>query len=524
MTTLAEESPGSAPPGRGNADTATRDRGRMARGGGLNLVGAVAQQLCQLLIVAAVAHLAGKSDVGRYAECFALVSLLGLLSLAGFRAGLTKFVAMHLADGDAARLRGTVRLGLGITAAGSTVLAIALALLAPWVAGLLGDPAIVTGVRLVALSLLPGALSEAALAATQGWRSQKAFTLIGRIFDPVLRLGGTVVLLGLGFDYVGAMIALAVTSWLTCALALGALWRRMRRVERVAPVHELGELLSFSMVSWLSALAATGLIWADTLILGAMTDAGEVGVYNVASRLVTLAVFVLPPITATFQPHMAHLYHVGDLPEAARAYGAATRWTMLLSMPAFVLLLLFPGDLLTFFGSGFVDGAVITLVLAIGQLVGAATGPCGVVLNMSGRVRLSLLDNGLVLALNVALNLLLIPRLGILGAALAWSGSIVVVNVVKLVQARVIVGISADGAMLGKISLAAFVAACGGLIVQDRVQASFPAVVLGALTIGVIYVTIIGTLRPHPDDVAIAAGFLRKGRRKRPVRAGRRPG
>lgn len=186
----------------------------------------------------------------------------------------------------------------------------------------------------------------------------------------------------------------------------------MKSVPRTAPVHDLRELMSFSMVSWLSALAATGLIWADTLILGAMTDETQVGVYNVSTRLVTLAVFVMPPIIATFSPHMAHLYHVGEIREAAKAYGAATRWILTLSVPAFVLLLVFPGDLLHFFGHEFVTGASITLVLALGQLVNAAAGPCGVVLNMSGRVALSLLDNGLVLALNVVLNLFLIPGSG----------------------------------------------------------------------------------------------------------------
>ncbi|GAA1882391.1 oligosaccharide flippase family protein [Lapillicoccus jejuensis] len=506
--------------GGASRDGGTRERERMARGGGLNLVGAITTQACQLLIVVALAHLAGQREVGRYAVCFALVSLLGLLALAGFRAGLTRFVAMHLADGDAARLRGTVRLGLGITLGGSVVIAVALALLAPAVAGLMGDDSIVAGVRLVALSLVPSSLAEAALAATQGWRSQKAFTLIGRVFDPVSRLVLTVVLVALGHGYLGAMTALAATSFVTCALALAALARRMRRVERARPRHELGELMSFSMVSWLSALAATGLIWADTLILGAMRSEEEVGVYNVASRLVTLAVFVLPPITATFSPHMAHLYHVGDLDEAAKAYGAATRWTLLLSMPAFVLLLVFPGDLLQIFGRGYGEGVLVTVILAVGQLVGAAAGPCGIVLNMSGRVWLSLLDNGLVLVLNVGLNLALIPRFGIVGAAVAWSVSLVVVNLVKLVQARRVVGISPVGAMTGKILLAAFVAVCGGVLVQDLLTASWLVVVVaGAAVVGVIYVTLMVTLGTHPDDAAIARRLvLRRGTTR-----GRRP-
>lgn len=496
--------------GRG---VAARDRARMARGGGLNLAGALVTQGTQLLVVAAIAHLTSSAEVGRYAECWALVSLLGLLALAGFRAGLTRFVAVHLADGDAGRLRGTLRLGLGITLAGSTVLAVALYALAPRVAGLFDDPSITGGVRLVAVSLVPSAVAEAALSATQGWRTQRDWTVIGRIVDPLARLVLTLVLLVAGLGYVGAMVAVATVPWLTATLALLALRRHLRGVPAARPIYELGGIMSFSMVSWLSTLAATGLIWADTLILGAMTGPEEVGVYNVATRLVTLAVFVLPPITATFGPHMAHLYHVGDLDEAARAYGAATRWSLLLSMPAFAALLVFPSDLLRVFGHGYATAAAVTVVLAVGQVVNAAAGPCGIVLNMSGRVWMSLVDNVVVLALNIALNLLLIPRYGIVAAAVAWSLSIVVANALKVTQARRVVGIRAEGAMTGRIVLSSFVAVCGGLLVVGRLDSWVAELAVGVLVIVVIYVTLVLILGTHPEDRdLVRRTVLRRGR------------
>ena len=113
---------------------------RMGRGGGLNLVGAVCNQLALFAVISLLARL-GERDVGRYASCFALLSLLALLSLAGFRSAMTRFVAMHVADGDASRLRGTLRMGLGLTLLAATVIGVVLASLAPWVAAVLGDPA-----------------------------------------------------------------------------------------------------------------------------------------------------------------------------------------------------------------------------------------------------------------------------------------------------------------------------------------------------------------------------------------------
>ena len=176
----------------------------------------------------------------------------------------------------------------------------------------------------------------------------------------------------------------------------------------------------------------------DALLLG-FFDYGPdaIGVYHVATRLVTIAVFVLAPVNASFGPHLAHLYHQGRLDEVRRIYRVATGWVLRLSLPAFVALLVFPEQLLRLVGGpGLAGGAAVTVVLALGQLVNAATGPCGTLLNMSGRVSVNMADNLAALLLNVLLNLWLIPAYGILGAAVAWAVSLAAVNIARVWQVR----------------------------------------------------------------------------------------
>src|SRR5438046_2785051 len=113
----------------------------MARGGALNIAGQLCSQTSFFLITLLLARTLGRSDVGVYAQGFAFLVLLGLLSLSGFSAGLTRFVAVHLVDNDRAALRGTVRLGLGLSALGSVVLGAVLFLLSSTLAdALFGDP------------------------------------------------------------------------------------------------------------------------------------------------------------------------------------------------------------------------------------------------------------------------------------------------------------------------------------------------------------------------------------------------
>lgn len=484
-----------------------------ARGGALNLAGALVQQGALFAVLAILATSLGAADLGRYSLLYGMLALLSLLGLAGFRAGMTRFVAIYLADDDPARLRGTVRLGMGITVVGSSALSVGLALAAPAVATFYRDPALADGVRIIALTLPATTIGDAALAATQGWRSQLEYTLIGRFLDPltVLGLTGLAVLMGLGLN--AALWAVAAGAWLAAVLSVAALLRRLRWVPRARPVIEARAIFSFSMVSWVSALAATGLIWSGTLMLGRLADQESVGIFTVAARLVTLAVFVMAPITNAFSPHMAHLAHLGRTEDAARAYGTATRWILAASLPAFVLLITFAEPLLWRFGEGFTTGALVTVILALGQLVAAAAGPCGVVLNMSGRVVLSMVDNIGVLILNIVLTLLLVPPLGIVGAAIAWSTSLVVVNVTKVLQVYWVLGIVALGARIAPLLLVSLPAAAVGLVVRVLVEDPGVALAVGVPLVIAVQVPLLLRFGLAPEDrTALRAVLAKTGR------------
>jgi O-antigen/teichoic acid export membrane protein len=428
----------------------------IARGGSLNLLGAVLGQAAVFGVLLLLARVLGIQQVGRYAQAYATLTLLGLLALSGFRAGVTRFVAVHLADEDPAAVRGTVRLALLVSGGAAALLGVLLAVAAPWLAERLHDPALTGGLRLMALALPAMTVTEAALAATRGWRSQRAFTLIGQIYEPLCRLVLTAVLLAAGAGLTGAFWAIVVAGWSATGLALLALRRRLRALAVLLPApgppdgaenptpqkavsYQPRQLFSFSTVSWVSSLSSTGLIWLDTLLLGFFANP-DIGLYNVATRLVTVAVFVLAPLNAAFGPYLAHLYHQGRLDEVRSSYRAVTGWVVRLSLPAFAALLAFPDELLRLFGDAFTAGATVTVILAVGQLVNAATGPCGTVLTMSGRVALNMADNLAALILNVLLNLWLIPAYGITGAAVAWAVSLAVVNAARVLQVRALIG------------------------------------------------------------------------------------
>jgi O-antigen/teichoic acid export membrane protein/Mrp family chromosome partitioning ATPase len=510
-TSGADPTAGRPPSGAGEQAEIEQQVVGFARGGGLNLLGAVCNQAALLGVTMLVARMLGRADVGVYAQAYAFLSLLGTLALTGLTTGLTRFVAVHLAERDAGAVRGTVRFGLAVSTMTAAALGAALFVAMPWlVDAVFHEPRLAVPLRLVALTLPTTAFTNAALAATQGYRTMKPFALIGLIFEPVTRLALVASLLLLGAGLPGVMAALLVSNLAAAVLAALALGRVMGPPTAPA-TYRPRELLAFSTMSWLAGLASNGLLWADVLLLGMLGNSGQVGVYNVAARLVHLATFVMVPINAAFAPRIADLYHRGRMDSLRHTYALAGSWIIRLSLPAFVVLLVFPRDLLAFFGRGFAVGAAVTVILAAGKFVDAATGPCGMMLNMSGRPRLNLVNNAVGLVLNIILNLLLIPSYGIVGSAVAWAVSLCLINVARVLQVWLELHMlpfkaaTAKGLIAGVL---AFIAAVAVRVTYDRPS----QLLVGGAAVAVVYLGAILLQGLTAEDRLVLGALLRRRR------------
>jgi O-antigen/teichoic acid export membrane protein len=503
------------------APEAERQVLRIASGGGLTLAASACSQVALMAIALLLARRLGRAEVGLYAQAYALLTLLGVLSLSGVRAGMTRFVAVHRAERDLGALRGTVRLGVAVTLGSAAPVGVALFAAAPVLARIVfHDPGLVLPLRFVAVALPAGCFMETALSAIQGFRTMRAFALVSLVFEPVAKAALTGLLLWWGMGLPGAMLALVVSDVAAAILAGVALRRRLGlAVGRVAPppVYRPRELFSFSLASWVASLATSGLIWADTILLGVFRNSGDVGVYNVATRLVLLASLAMPAINAAFGPRIADLHHRGRRQSLRQAYRATESWILRLFLPGFALIVAFPDDLLGLFGRAFQAGVYVTVILAVGKLADAATGPCGLMLNMSGRPMWSMVDNTAVLVLNVVLNLLLIPRYGIVGSAVAWAVSLVLVNLARLVQVWLLLRMlpfdraTLKGVVAGVGSLAA------GLLAHHLLA---PPVRLpvGAVALTAVYVGVLLLLGLGWEDRLVLREFGELGRRLRPGR------
>jgi len=109
---------------------------------------------------------------------------------------------------------------------------------------------------------------------------------------------------------------------------------------------------------------------------------------------------------------------------------------LLISIPIFIIIQIFPGFILEFFGEEFTGGIAPLIILSIGSILNALCGPVMYLLSMTGFEKTARNIIVIASAFNIALNLFLIPRYGILGAAYATSICTVLWNVMAVIKIK----------------------------------------------------------------------------------------
>jgi O-antigen/teichoic acid export membrane protein len=486
----------------------------MARQGGLNSGGAVFNQILRFGTTFLIVRLLGAAAGGLYFQAFAFLSLLGLVSSGGFTLTLTRYVAIHRADGDEGALRGTVRLGLITSTVIAVMLGVGLYIASTWLAeSLFHEARFAVLLRFSAAALPVTVFTDAALSATQGFKTMTPYALINLFFEPACRIILTAGALALGWGLSGAMVALLITNSTSACLASIALKRLMGKPTTV-PRYDIREIFAFSGLSWFSNLASNGLLWADTLILGIYGSPAQVGIYQVATRLTLLGTALINPVTTSFSPRIADLWRRKEYALLSRSYRLITSWVFRMSLPSFVVLLIFPRQLLAIFGPRFEVGVPVTVIMTVAWMFNALSGPCGYMLTMSGRPMSQMINNLLGLTLNLGLNVWLIPRHGVVGAAIAWAVTIAFLTLARTIEVWTFTKMLPLSSDLLKGAWAGLAAAAVGQLTQEIIggRASLP---VGIVAVGLTYVGVIVLLGLDSDDRLVLNTLRRRVRPRR---------
>lgn len=413
-------------------------RGQLTRGGAGSLILRVVALALSLVLSVILARVLGPEQLGIYAFAMAVITVLAIPVQAGMPALAMREIAGYEVTGQWGKFRGFLQ-WINLNVVLFAALVILLAALVAWVWGDQIDSQQLATFRWALLLLPLMALGALRGAVIRGMRKVVLGQLPEQILRPfflivtlaaVLLWGGQdnplTPFMAMGLHAAAAALAFVTGAWI--------LWRLIpASVKAAKSEYETkawyGSLLPLSFIAGMSVISGQ----TDIIMLGILTDTESVGLYRVALQGGLLVVFAFEAIRNVIAPHIARNYRVGELNKVQTMLTWATRMTLLGAFPI-ALVLIFQGEwiLSWVFGEAYSQSYMTLAILCVGQLLMACFGPVQSLLRMTGKEGIIARSVIMAAVANILLNALLIPRMGIEGAALAttivtvaWSGYLV---------------------------------------------------------------------------------------------------
>ncbi|HET6215022.1 MAG TPA: polysaccharide biosynthesis C-terminal domain-containing protein, partial [Micromonosporaceae bacterium] len=341
--------------------------------------------------------------------------------------------------------------------------------------------------RVLAICLPVAVLADALLGATRGLRMFGPTVLLDRLLRPALQLAGVAALLAFAAEFAGPGWYALAWAWPylpVAALAALALRRALPSTVDSSTVDGARAVRrafwGFTAPRALASVAQVALQRVDVLLVAALAGLAAAATYAVAGRFIVGGQVVNQAISQVIQPRLAELLAAGDRDGANLLYQTATGWLVLATWPLYLCVIGLAPAYLRLFGDGYLGGTTAVVVLASAMLVATGCGMVDMVLAMGGRTSWNLANVLLALAVSIGANLVLVPRFGVTGAAVALASAVLVNNLVPLAQIAVALRLHPFGP--GSLAAAGLAVGCFGVLPLTicGVAGSGPAALGGA--------------------------------------------
>jgi O-antigen/teichoic acid export membrane protein len=400
---------------------------RLFKGGSIVFLGLAIDFLVSFLGIVAISRYLGTVDYGTVSLGIVLVGTLVRVVPLGVDKGVARYLPRY---DDAGERRGVILSGLHITILSTAVVTVATLLAAPYAARhIFDDPSVAPVLQLFA-AVTPFAIAiQFSTSVVQGQSRTVPRVLIQNIIEPLSRVTLILVVVVSGFGVIGGAIAYTLPFVFAGSAGLYYLWQHSSVFDRVKPDYIHRELLLFS-----APLAVSASMWfvftdIDTFFIGYYLGTGDVGIYNVVYSLAAILTMVKTAFDWLTLPILSEHHSNGEYDEMKRLYQTLTKWNFLGTYPALLAFLFVPEAVIwTTFGNEYVPGTSALVVLSLAFATHVFAGPNTSVLTSVGNTQLLMYDAIATAAVNIILNIILIPEYGIVGAAAATTISYTLLN------------------------------------------------------------------------------------------------
>ena len=374
-----------------------------------------------------LAHLLQPEEYGRFAFSLNLAIIFAALAGIGFSVGIMRYWPKYLIENDFAGAKGVVQMGYGAALIGSSFLTLLAILVAVFLKNF--DMSTAVAIGLLGLAIAWGDYSSNLL---RGQGKIVVSMLPRDVLWRVLTPACAFLVLKLGFGLSGntavlicAGVLFALTAWQGLLI-----WRNVYETTGNSLARYDFLTLRGSLVPlWISSVVYALIQQFDVVIVGTLMTKADAGAYFAAQKTAGLLGLVVIAGGLVTAPTMASLYHSNKLSELQTLCRNLAVAISAVTLLGFVILVFTGKILLGLFDANFVSAYPILIIIALGSVIDAISGPNAYLMQMSSYEKHYVKIMLVCYALVVAAQIVLIPRFGMMGAALASASGVVLWNV-----------------------------------------------------------------------------------------------
>lgn len=404
------------------------DFGEVFRGGGIAFVYRICSMGLSYGIMIFISRKLGKEGLGIYNLCLAILGILIMLGCLGFNTSIVRYVSQYTTKGWAFSIRELYKNIARRTTILSIILATGLYFTAEfWSVSVYDSEDYIVPFQLVAIMLPFGVFATMNVEFIRGLKKVHISEFFRNLELQLTNFVGLFLLSFYGLNYnhpvlfygAGTLLAAFFTGFVVYRyfsdeIGAGA---HFKKPEEPAFVFRTHLLVSIPMILTSFIQFLNGRI--DTLMFAAYGSTAELGVFTLAIKLSVITNFVIASLNTIATPKISELFWSDKPKELNKVVQSSARLIFIFALPVTAVLVIFPAFILELVDEGFDVGSNTLRIFAVVQLVNSAAGMVAVFLNMTGNQVFFTKLIAVATVLNIVLNLLLIPKFGMEGAAVA---------------------------------------------------------------------------------------------------------
>jgi O-antigen/teichoic acid export membrane protein len=463
------------------------------------LIGLVFSNIISYVYRLIIARHFGPEQYGLFSLALMIAGFLVAFTSLGLTDGILRFIPVFNAKKQYYKSKYLIKISVNLILIINIGAGILLYLFSEIIANnLFGEPLLVVPLKMFGLLVPVWTLSNLILSFILSFERGAWHSLLNNVVPIFSRTLILIVLVLFSFgpysifiSYIASYVILLISSIIIYKKTV-KIPKIKNEVSKNEKINILKRIISYSWPLIFVALLTKIYYWTDSLMIGYYLDASEVGIYNAATPIALILTIAPTLFLQLFIPIITKEYASNRKEVVKQISQQIGKWIFIINLPIFLFIIVYPNAIINvLFGQEYISAGNALRVLSIGALISCMGMVSERLILMKGKSRIILYNVVFTSILNLVLNIYLIPKYGIIGAATSTTISWMVVSILLIIEGKKFVYILPFRRKMFDITIISLVPFLGLTMIKNIIPYSLVNLIILSISFMIIYLFII---------------------------------